>query len=134
MRAALAALCVALAAPVAAAQPAALFVGDWAGKGETLAWNDNFRMTLHIAPDGSGSLVYFGASDDYRCDASWALNRRAPRKLDYRENVLTGPCENGGSVTLTPNGAGLDFVWTLRFEGRTVRAVGKFWREPVLSS
>lgn len=116
------------------AQPADVFAGDWAGKGETRSWNDRFEMTLHIAPDGSGSLVYAGTSHDYRCDVTWTLNRRAARKLKFRETVLSGPCENGGAVTLTPSGDGLDYVWTIRFEGKTVKATGKFWRKPVLTS
>jgi hypothetical protein len=127
------ALCL-LAPSVAAAQPKDAFVGDWVGKGETLTWTDPFDMTLHIAPDGAGSLVYEGANAIYHCDVKWSLLKRTKRMLDYREKVLTGPCIDGGAVTLTPNGDGLDFNWTRRVDGETVRARGKFWRKPVLTS
>ncbi len=134
LRAALLALVVLLTPSFATAQPKDAFAGDWLGKGETLGWNDLFDMTLHVAPDGAGSLVYEGSNAVYHCDMKWSLTKRAAHKREYREKLLTGTCIDGGSVVLTPNGDGLDFVWTGRFEGKAIRAVGKFWRKPVLTS
>ncbi len=82
----------------ATAQPKDAFAGDWLGKGETLGWNDLFDMTLHVAPDGAGSLVYEGSNAIYHCDMKWSLTKRAAHKREYREKLLTGTCIDGGSV------------------------------------
>lgn len=121
-----------LAAPMAHASD--LFAGDWVGKGETRAWDDAFDMTLHIAPDGAGSLVYRGAGGVYRCDVKWTLTGKSARRAEYRETVVSGPCEDGGGVTITRQPDGLAYSWTKRVSGRPVRATGKLWRAPALTS
>jgi hypothetical protein len=130
IRAALAVL-VLLCAPCAFAQAPHPFAGTWTGEGETFGTTDRFAMVVEIAPDGSARIDYRGLVGGYRCAAVWV--RQDERRNDYREQILSGECEDGGAVRLVRRKAGLEMIWSKKVGGTTIRAKALL-RAPALTS
>ena len=107
----LAALSLLAAAPVAAQEIPAAFVGSWKGTGSQSDEPGEWTIALTLADGPRGGVVGTITYPSLDCGGDLILRVADRGRVELAERITFGDCVDHGIVTLTPASAGLAFDW-----------------------